>query len=84
MTSKSSSDSSSSDEPKLVWNSPLGAEETFEVKLKATLIKQSIYHCFSKKESYERLAVRPLIRAILEAYKGDVGDWAAAHGSEEL
>ena len=37
---------------KLVWNSPLDAEETFEVKmaeLKATLIKESVYHCVSEK-----------------------------------
>ena len=62
MTSKSSSDSSASVEAKLVWNSPLDAEETFEVKmaeLTATLIKESVYHCVSEKESNERLAVRP-------------------------
>ena len=62
MTSKSSSDSSASVEAKLVWNSPLDAEEIFEVKmaeLKATLIKESVYHCVSEKESNERLAVRP-------------------------
>ena len=61
MTSKPSSDSSASDESKLVWNSPLDAEETFEVKmaeLKATLIKESVYHCVSEKESNERLAIR--------------------------
>ena len=33
MSSKSSSDSSASVEAKLVWNSPLDAEETFEVKM---------------------------------------------------
>ena len=41
MTSKSSFDSSASVEAKLVWNSPLDAEETFEVKmaeLKATIV----------------------------------------------
>ena len=56
----SSSDYSASVEAKLVWNSPLDAEEIFEVKmaeLKATLIKESVYHCVSEKESNERLAV---------------------------
>ena len=47
---------------KLVWNSPLDAEETFEVKmaeLKATLIKESVYHCVYESESNKRLVVRP-------------------------
>ena len=62
MTSKSSSDSSASVEAKLVWNSPLDAEESFEAKmaeLKATLIKESVYHCVSEKES---MSVLPFAR----------------------
>ena len=62
MTSKSTSVFFASVEAKLVWSSPLDAEESFEVnmaELKATLIKESVYHCVSEKESNERLAVRP-------------------------
>ena len=54
MTSKSSSDSSTSDKAKLVWNSHIDAEEIFEVKmaeLKAILIHKSIYHCVSERKS---------------------------------
>ena len=50
MASKSTSSDSSSTDVKLVWNSPLDSEETFEVKiveLKTTLIKDSIYYCVS-------------------------------------
>ena len=46
MASKSTSSDSSSTDAKLVWNSPLDSEETFEVKmaeLKTTLIKESIF-----------------------------------------
>ena len=59
MASKSTT---SSTDVKLVWNSPLDSEETFEVKmaeLKTTLIKESIFHCVSESNSNDRLAARP-------------------------
>ena len=61
MSIKSSS-SDSSTAVKLVGNSPIDSEETFETKmaeLKATLIKESIYHCVSEANSTSRLASYP-------------------------
>ena len=58
MASKSTTSDSSSTDVKLVLNSPLDSEETFEVKmakLKTTLIKESIYHCVSESNSNDRL-----------------------------
>ena len=57
MASKSTSSDSSSNDVKVVWNSPLDSEETFDVKmaeLKTTLIKESIYHCVSETNSNDR------------------------------
>ena len=61
MSTKSSSFDSST-AAKLVWNSPIDSEETFETKmaeLKATLIKESIYYCVSEVNSTCRLATYP-------------------------
>ena len=61
MSNKSFSTDTST-EPKLVWNGPIDAEETFETKmseLKTKLIKESIYHCVSEKDSTNRIAGRP-------------------------
>ena len=77
MSTKSSS-SDSSTASKLVWNSPIDSEETFETKmaeLKAPIIKESTYHCVSGVNSTSRLASYPPSSQALNNYATRFAAW---------
>lgn len=65
--------------PKLTWNSPTDAEETFESvmsELKSLLIQESVFHCISATDSFNRLATRPLIAGRgTPAYRKQMESW---------